>query len=230
MKSESTFAGMRTLFLLIACLLPVLAIGQDLRSVQCRFMSFGGTDDSLTVVARSATGDEVVCPLSSSSISKPVECAAKGNQLNFVSPSDGKTAAIATIPAGVKAAILVFVRAQPKAGATTSLPWRVLVIHDSAETFPDGGAYVANFHAKDIRFVIGEHKGMLHPAGSHGYAQPGQRDDFNMAPVIFQFLHEDKWRTANESSLRFVPGIRYLIFAFTDPASGRPRIRTYQDI
>jgi hypothetical protein len=67
-------------------------------------------------------------------------------------------------------------------------------------------------------------------AGAHGYAMPKERDDFNMAPVIFEFRHGEKWRIANESSLRFLPGMRYLIFAYLDPVSGRPRINTCQDL
>ena len=108
--------------------------------------------------------------------------------------------------------------------------WKTFVIDDSPANFPDGGAYVANFHNNAIRFVIGEHKGMLRPAGSHGYAMPAERDDFNMAPVIFEFLNGEKWRIGNESALRFLPGMRYLIFAYVDPVSGRPRINTYQDL
>ena len=50
-----------------------------------------------------------------------------------------------------------------------------------------------------------------------------------MAPVIFQFRNKEKWRIGNESALRFLPGMRYLIFAYTDPRSQSPRINTYQD-
>ena len=48
--------------------------------------------------------------------------------------------------------------------------------------------------------------------------------------MTFEFLQDDKWRTASESTVRFLPGMRYLIFAYMDPTSGRPRISTYQDI
>lgn len=71
---------------------------------------------------------------------------------------------------------------------------------------------------------------MLHAAGSHGYAMPQKLDDFNMAPVTFELLLDDKWRTASESSLRFLPGMRYLIFAYLDPVTSRPRISTCQDL
>jgi hypothetical protein len=123
--------------------------------------------------------------------------------------------------------ILVFVN-----GAKTpnALPWRVFVIEDSDKIFPDGGAFVANFHSGDIRFIIGENKIMLRPAGSHGFGLPKERDAFNMAPVVFQFQQEEEWITASESLLRFLPGMRYLIFAYVDPDSGRPQISTFQDV
>ena len=71
---------------------------------------------------------------------------------------------------------------------------------------------------------------MLHAGSFHGYSKPEEIDSFNMAPVVFEFQQGDKWHTANESALRFLRGMRYLIFAYVDPVSGRPRINTYQDI
>jgi hypothetical protein len=217
---------MRALFLLLALLVPALADGQEVRSIRCRFLLFGGTEESASVLA-SSKGAEINCPLSNSSLSEPITCTAVDNKIAFRSSVDRKPAATAEIPAAAKAVFLIFVKASPADQA--ALPWRVLVIEDSPKNFPDGGAFVANFYNKDIRFIIGEHKGMLNPAGNHGYAMPAQRDAFNMAPVTFEFLQEDKWRTANESTLRFLPGMRYLIFAYVDPASGRPRISTFQD-
>ena len=58
---------------------------------------------------------------------------------------------------------------------------------------------------------------------------PTKRDAFNMAPVVFQFQQGENWRNASESMLRFLPGMHYLMFAFVEAASGRPRIVTFQD-
>ena len=171
---------------------------------------------------------EITCPLSSTQLSPKIVCFAKENTIAFLSPADRKPLATATIPPGTNAALLIFVQAPGQAEAAPPA-WRVLVIEDSPKNFPDGGAFIANFYNKDIRFIVGEHKGMLHAAGSHGYAMPKERDSFNMAPVVFEFIQNDKWHIANESALRFLPGMRYLIFAYVDPASGRPRINTYQD-
>ena len=222
---------MRTLLFSIAFLFPAILHAQEGRPVACRFLSFGGTGQDTAAIAISDKGGEIRCPLSSSQLSGKIVCSAKNNSIGFISPADRKPLATATIPAGVNAALLVFVQAPKKADAPADAPsWRVMVIEDSPKNFPDGGVFVANFYRNDIRFVIGEHKGMLHSAGSSGYAMPKERDDFNMSPVIFEFEQDGKWRIANESSLRFLPGMRYLVFAYVDPASGRPRINTYQDI
>lgn len=221
---------MRIILFSLVLLLPALLQAQDGRPIRCRFLSFGGTGQGTTAIALTEKGAEISCPLSSSQLSPPIICYSKNNSIPFISPGDRKPLATAAIPAGVGAALLVFVQVPKKADdPTDSTSWRIMVIEDSPKNFPDGGAFVANFYRNDIRFVIGEHKGMLHAASSFGYAMPKERDDFNMAPVIFEFVQDDKWHTANESSLRFLPGMRYLIFAYVDPVSGRPRINTYQD-
>lgn len=199
--------------------------------MECRFLSFGTERNDRSVIALSEKGEDIACPLSTTQLSPKIPCPAKDNKIAFISAEDRKPFAVANIPSGVKSALVIFVKlAKPGENSDPNAGWKVFVIEDTPKSFPDGGAYVANFYPGDIRFVIGEHKGMLKPAGTFGYAMPQQRDDFNMAPVIFEFKSGDKWRIANESSLRFLPGMRYLIFAYIDPVSGRPRINTYQDL
>lgn len=220
---------MRLLGILFILLLPTIVHSQDsseqTRQIQCRFLMFGGGDRPRLINATGPDGSTVPCPLSASKISDPVNCVAIGNKITFTSEGETTPLAVTSIPAKIKAAILVFLPAPAK----SSRPWKVMVIEDSAKNFPDGGVFIANFHKDDIRFIVGEHKGALHPAQTKGYAKPKDRDTFNMAPVIFEFQQGGKWRKGNESALRFLSGIRYLIFAYTDPTSKRPRIKTYQD-
>ena len=221
---------MRLIHFLAPALFASSAFAQEARPIECRFLAFGVKDDA-AAIAVGGKGEDIPCPLPTSQISKKVTCTAKDGKIPFLFAADRKPMATASIPSGVNSALVVFVSLE-KPGATTepSAGWKIFVIEDSAKSFPDGGAYVANFYSSEIRFTIGEHKGMLKAAGSHGYALPKERDDFNMAPVIFEFNNGGKWRTANESSLRFLPGMRYLIFAYVDPVSGRPKINTYQDM
>lgn len=222
---------MRTILLSFLYLASSLILhAQDERPIRCRFLSFGGSGETTTAIARSEKGGEVSCLLSPSAISAPIVCMAKGNAISFLSATNKTPLGTATIPPTVRAVLLVFVEAPKKPDAPAdAASWRIMVIEDSPKNFPEGGAFVANLYANDIRFVIGEHKGMLKPAGSHGYEMPKERDDFNMAPVVFEFLNNGKWRTGNESALRFLPAMRYLIFAYVDPVSGRPSVKTYQD-
>lgn len=237
-----------------ACLLPLFlalgtfAVAQEARPVKCRFLAFKGKEAKTSVLTVSSSGAQVTCPLPANNLSKPIVCFAENNTIGFVNETGGKIIAKATIPAGVNSAFLVFVpgpaeaapatpaatgsektaQAAPRQDATPS--WRVLVIADTPQNFPDGGAYIANFYNSDIRFIVGEHKGMLKAGGAHGYAMPKKLDEFNMAPTVFELQKGDKWRCASESALRFLPGMRYLIFAYQDPVTGRARINTYQDI
>lgn len=215
---------MGTLCLFFLC--AVFGNAQDSRKVTCRFVCFEGVTPPPPLVNVLDKGAEVVCTIPANEFSPGFVCSAKGNSINFLSSEDHKPLASATIPAAVKSAILVFL---PAVKVPSPLPWQVFVVEDTLKNFPDGGAFVANFYTKDIRFVIGENKIMLPSGKDHGFARPTQRDAFNMAPVVFQFQQDDTWRTASESLLRFVPGMRYLIFAYVDAESGRPRISTFQD-
>ncbi|MBG7607793.1 MAG: hypothetical protein IZT59_07185 [Verrucomicrobia bacterium] len=136
--------------------------------------------------------------------------------------------ATATIPTSATSVIVVILKSPAIEGSDPD--WKAIAIDDRKKNFPKGGSYVSNFFSGDIRFVIGEHCGTLKPGGSYGDEMPKKRDNFNMTPVVVQFLHEGKWIIANESALRFLPQVRFLVFAFVDPASGRPRTMSFRDL
>ncbi|WP_035605021.1 hypothetical protein [Haloferula sp. BvORR071] len=218
---------MRAFFLLLLFPITCLAAGSgNDRKVSCRFLALEGNPAVPALVNLAADGAELACEVPVATLSEEKACFAKGEAMSFLSQADKKPAAVAKVPAGMNAAILVFLPAEKGA----EIPWRVLVVEDSAKTLPDGGAFVANLHQQEIRFVVGQSKILLKPGTTHSMARPEGRDEFNMAPVVFQFPQKDNsWATASESMLRFVPGGRYLMFAYVDPPSGRPRIMTCKD-
>ena len=215
---------LRILWICLLALPLLRGVAQEETKVSCRFICLESTAPPPLICV--AAGVEVACKVTAGSISDEVVCSAQDTVMNFLSTADRKPAATAKIPASFKRAILVFV-----SGAKTpnALPWRVFVIEDSITNFPDGGALVVNFHNQDIRCIVGEAKNQLRPTGTVGVPLPAKRDDFNMAPVAVQFQLGEKWRNASETMLRFLPGMRYLIFAYLDPASGRPKVGTFQD-
>lgn len=197
--------------------------------VSCRLLGFPGADPP-TVAVKAADGTRVTREVPAGSLSEPLACLPEQGVIRFEHPEGGdpgtrRLLASAKVPGQARALILVFV----PAGAQAEPPWRVVVFEDSARQFPDGGALVANFHQAEIRCLVGEHRLNLAPGLTKPVARPERRDDFNMAPVIFQFQHDGQWRTASESMLRFTPGQRYLLLCHADPASGRPRVFTCVD-
>jgi hypothetical protein len=217
---------MRAFLLCLLFFYPLIGNAQEFKKISCRFLCLDAANPTPPLLNIGGKGVEIPCTIYTEELSPAVACMAKENTINFISTVDHKPAATAKIPDNGKALILIFVAA---AKAPDALPWRVFVIDDSPANFPDAGAFVANFHNKDIRFVLGEKKLMLHSGGSHGFASPTKLDSFNMAPVSFEFEQDGTWRVAKESMLRFLPGMRYLFFAYVDPTSGRPRISTFRD-
>ena len=210
---------------LVIFLSPARAAEEDVK-INCRFLCLENASPP-PLLCVSASGAEVTSKIPNGAISGESVCYAVENAITFLTPSDRKTAAVAKIPANLKRAILIFVAGPKTPGA---LPWQVFVIEDSTKNMPDGGAFLVNFHNQDIRCIVGEAKIQLRTGMSSGVGQPAKRDDFNMAPVAIQFQLADKWRDASETMLRFLPGIRYLIFAYRDPESGRPKVRTVEDM
>ena len=216
--------------LLVLCLLfvcPALARAQDGRKVSCRFLCLEGVAAPPPLVNMSSKGNPIACGVPANTFSAPTVCHLKGNAMSFLTAADLKPAAVATIPANVKTAILVFAPAETSADA---LPWRVWVIEDFAATFPDGGTLAANLCTRDVRFTIDDNPVTLQPGKVHCFPRPLKRDDFNMAAVTCHIQQDDSWRTVSESLLRFAPGMRFLTYAYFDATSGRPCVVACQDI
>ena len=194
--------------------------------VNCRLLSLERGSKPLAMVTPAADRTAIACSAPSTSLSDDIQCYARDGSISFLAASDRQPLASVKIPTDVRSVILVFVPGSKNDDAQT---WKIFPIEDSKDNFPDGGAFVANFHHSDIRFIVGENKLQLRAAGSRGVAMPSKRDDFNMAPVAFQFSHEGKWRIASETMLRFLPGMRYLMFAYSEAVSGKPRITMIED-
>lgn len=212
------------IFLLVS---QIASDAQEFRKVTCRFLSLLANSPPPALLNVGHGNLEIACTVNTDVPSPEIGCFAFGNTISFISAGDKKPIAKATLPASGNAFILLFL---PSAKSETGLSWKVYVIEDTPKNFPDGGAFVVNFYKQDIRFVIGEHKIVLKPAGSHGVAMPAELDNFNMAAVIFEFQQGEKWTLAKETSLRFLSDSRYMMFAYLDPTTSQPRITTCRDI
>lgn len=216
--------------LCLPALVPAITAAQNVRPVDCRFLWFDAAVPPPVLVNTVPGAADVRCQIAGNKLSPVFRCFAAEGEIRFLNEEDRSVVATAKVAADVKSAILVILPAPKPAAGVPAVPGRrIYVIDESPGKFPDGGALIANFYNSDIRFVVGEHRNQLRAGGNHAVKQPEKRDNFNMAPVIVQFQHGEKWRTASESTLRFIPEVRYLILAHIDPATGRPRIATFTD-
>ena len=220
--------------LILALFLLTIACARAQAPVSCRLLGFPGVQPPpMSIIG--ADGALIPCEVPGGALSPPVQCRSEQGVIRFYQAEDAgakanpaappRVLANAKVPGKANALILVFF----PTGKNAPLPWQIVALEDTPQGFPDGGAVVANFHQSELRFLIGEHRVQLNPGLTKPVARPEKRDDFNMAPVIFEFNHEGQWRSASESMLRFIPGLRYLIIGYQDPESKRPRLFTCAD-
>ncbi len=199
---------------------------QAAAQISCRLLCFErAKDGTAALVAAGEDGGAVDCPLPLGMPSQPVSLSAKGGVIEFrKSPADPAPAATARMPAGANRVFILFL---PPAEKEDRLH-ETVVIEDSPKDFPQDGCVVLNLYQRNVRFVIGEHRIMLPPGKTAPLARPVERDDFNMSAVVFQFETGETWRTASESMIRFAEGQRHLFVTFVDPATKRPRLRSFR--
>jgi hypothetical protein len=212
------------LVIMLCLVLAALAAGQDVPVVTCRFLCFERPPDGTAALVAIAPGNQPVdCPLNTASLSKPVKLAAGNGTIEFrKTAADPAPLAVAKVPGGMVAAVILFVPKGVEQGYGT------VVIEDSAKGFPPDGCVVLNLYQSDVRFVIGEHKILLPAGKTAALARPTQLDGFNMAGVAFQFQQGKDWRTAAETLLRFPEGQRHLFVTHVDPKTKRPRMRSFR--
>jgi hypothetical protein len=221
---------------LLAVLATGSAPGQSAKTpvVEVRTLCFSHASGLFELEAADARPEVITrCTLPLSMLSEPVRIAPVAGKITFYEKApmpDAKVRpsplAVAEIPTKLRHVILFFI----PASTGGELLYKVVVLNDDPRVFTSGGALVCNLFADEIRFIIGEHKQLLRPGVITYLNTPVQRDDFNMAVVAFQFRSGETWRSASESKLRFVEPMRHLLFTYIDPATRRPRLKTYRDV
>lgn len=204
--------------------LSSLMQAQEVKAVACRFVALEETPPAMLNIA--GEKNQVAVKVLSNRISDPIECFTVDGKLSFFDAGTKQPIVSTPVPAKIKQAIFVFLKVD-KEGKPA---WKLFPIENTAESFPAGGSHVVNLHSSDIRFILGQTREVLKPNQSKGFQMPTQRDDFNMAPVVFQFKNSrDEWINGKETSYRFLPTSRFLLIAYIDPRTKRPRVKTFKD-
>jgi len=219
---------MKLAFLLISLLLPTALLAQETPMVQIRTLCFERDPsglDKLSVAKPDLSLIEVGFP--ESFPSAKVKVPLIEGKVIFRDPKNltGPPVAVAKIPSGLKNALVMFF---PGAGAEDEPIYKTVVIDASLEGIPEDGALVMNIYPQDVRVVIGEHRVLLPSGKSAGLARPKQRNDYNMAAVVFQAQIENEWKTVAETLVRFPPEQQQFFVSYPDSRTKRLAFRSYQ--
>ena len=219
---------MKKLLLILAFILPPITRAQEAASIQIRVLCFERDAtgiDKLSVIRPDKSTIDLKFP--ESFFSPKTKVPVVEGKVGFYNPANlaGPPIAIASIPAGMKSGIVMFF---PVDGGKDNLAYRTSVVDASIEGIPQDGALIINLFDKEVRVVIGEHRLILKPRKSAAVARPKDRNDYNMAPVVFLAEVNGEWKTASETLVRFPEKLQQLFVSYPDAQSKRLSFRAYQ--
>ena len=213
-------------FALIA-LLP-LAHAQEAPTIKIRTLCFERDPsgiDKLVVFKEDKSTVKLIFP--ESFPSQPEKVPVVNGSVFFHNPAqlDAPPIAIAKIPAGIKEALIIFF---PSTGTEPTTVYDTVVINASLKGIPEDGALIMNIYSHDVRVVVGEHRILLPPGKSTGVARPKERNDYNMAAVVFQTEINGQWTTIAETAIHFPPDQQQFFLTYPDARTKSLALRTYQ--
>lgn len=208
-------------------MLPASGLGQDVEKITCRVVCFARNNDKIEKLAvRVPEQEEVVTRFPVSHISTKFQIPVVGRKVVFhdAASADGAPVAIATIPAKIKNALIIFFPSQTDGGS----PYVTSVLDFSKKGIPEDGVVVSNVSTRDARIIVGEHKILLRPGKLAPLVRPKERNEYNMAKLEIQIERDGEWRTATQTVIKFPQGLRQLFVAYLDERKGTVSIRTYK--
>lgn len=155
-----------------------------------------------------------------------------GNRIVFTTKPDGasltragEVLGEATLPEGVRSAILLFLPA-PDGGKTRC---RILPIDDSKRAFPAGSFRISNLSPQPVRIVLEEKTYDFKPGEIQLIIDPPVRAGKQSGMKAFAF-HDQIWQRIG-SGIWPAPGANRVVqVLFENPASGKVQLRAFDDV
>jgi hypothetical protein len=173
----------------------------------------------------SVEGGKQPLPLRADMISSAVEVALNDGDLRLQF-ADGQQAAQAKVPGKWTSAIAIIV---PGPGSDAALPYRMLLLDDSATTFPWGTSQAVNLLGSDSEITAGELKLTLEAGKITPVPAVRQRDELNIAQTNFRCKVDGQWVLFAERQLQYVDDTRRVFLIHAIPGSQRPFVTTLLD-
>lgn len=138
---------------------------------------------------------------------------------------DGETLIDATLPEGVRSAILLVVPG--KAGDKAK--FRAVIIDDSKKAFPAGSYHANNLSAIPIRLML-EKEVFDFPAGKVQLIEKPPFHEGNMSSMRTFAFQDNAWKPVSTGLWARPVETRGVLMFYQDPAAGNVQLRAYDDI
>jgi hypothetical protein len=138
---------------------------------------------------------------------------------------DGETLIDATLPEGVRSAILLVVPGKPGDKAK----FRAVIIDDSEKAFPVGSYHATNLSAIPIRLVL-EKKTFDFPAGKVLLIEKPPFHEGNMSSMRTFAFQDNAWKPVSTGLWARPVETRGVLVFYQDPGAGTIQLRAYDDI
>jgi hypothetical protein len=170
-------------------------------------------------------GDPQPLPLRTGALSSAVEVPVTDGELRL-QLADGKRAALAKVPGEWTNAIAIIL---PDTAKDAALPYRVLMLEDSAKAFPWGSSQAVNLLPIDGAIQAGEHKLILQSGKVTRVPAVRQVNEFNIAQTNFNYQQGERWVPFTERQLQYLDEMRRVFLIYATPGSQRPFVTTLVD-
>jgi hypothetical protein len=134
-------------------------------------------------------------------------------------------AASVKLPPDIKRAIVVVLSA-PAGGKPA---YRMLLIDDSEQAFPNGESRVLSFINVETAIQAGEHKLPIHPGKITRVSPVRNVNEFNMAQTNFYYQQGGSWVAFTERQLQYLDACRRLFIIHATPGALSPTVTTIMD-
>lgn len=133
-------------------------------------------------------------------------------------------AATVKIPAGPSRLIVIIV---PAVQGTP--PYRMLVVDDTATSFPWGESKAVNLTPVDFALEVGGQKVLLPGGKITAVPKVTKVDEYNRAQTSFYYKQGDQWVVATEREMAYASSLRRVFLIYKTLGALAPDVRTLVD-
>ncbi|GAA5477873.1 hypothetical protein Hhel01_01368 [Haloferula helveola] len=220
-------------FLIAALVLPVAGQSEE-RLLNVRTLCFSYIDDVKSVfVPGERKGEMLEQELYTAVYSLPFQMRATGGKGVFFLPNDDPEKPYKALPAvelpATSEILFLFLPSPDKAKS----PYRIVALPDDTRSFPYGSVRLMNLSNHNVRIHMGEHSGgkavNLTPGKSRLVDSVRKVDGLNRYPVLSEYETDKGFARFHNTAWRSIKDKRDLAIIYTEPKSGHPRIKHYED-